>query len=56
MSAVYNSTGIEDVKRGPCTSRTHEEELESLKTWMRNHLTEIYWLDGIAGTGKLTIS
>lgn len=57
MSAVYNSAESEDVKRGPCAQETRKRELERLQNWARVHASEdICWLNGMAGTGKTTIS
>lgn len=57
LAAVYNSAESEDVKRGPCTPGTRVDELNKLLVWARNGQAEdIYWLNGMAGTGKTTIA
>ncbi|CAE6454834.1 unnamed protein product [Rhizoctonia solani] len=55
-SAMYNSAEASDVKRGPCTPQTRLHELEKLCGWgygTQSH--NVYWLNGMAGTGKTTL-
>jgi hypothetical protein len=54
-SAEYNSgpTGL----RRPCTLHTREQMLSDLMQWATdNSQRPIYWLTGMAGTGKTTIA
>ncbi|CAE6438548.1 unnamed protein product [Rhizoctonia solani] len=53
---MYNSTEATDVNRGPCAPETRKAELEKLSGWAhRTQAHKIYWLNGMAGTGKTTI-
>ncbi|CAE6426768.1 unnamed protein product [Rhizoctonia solani] len=55
-SAMYDSAEATDVKRGPCAPKTRRKELEKLSGWAHgNQDHKIYWLNGMAGTGKTTI-
>ncbi|CAE6510294.1 unnamed protein product [Rhizoctonia solani] len=55
--AAYGSAVSKAVKRGACTEGTRVLELDKLKSWARNSATEkIRWINGMAGTGKTTIS
>lgn len=57
LSAVYNSAESEDVQRGPCTAGTREKELNRLLAWVHDRdAGDIYWMNGMAGTGKTTIA
>ncbi|CAE6499040.1 unnamed protein product [Rhizoctonia solani] len=59
FSAIYNSAESEDIDRGPCTPGTRTAELERLLTWTARSLTDrkgVYWMNGMAGTGKTTIA
>lgn len=59
MSAVYNSAESEEIQRGPCTQGTREDELVKLLAWARDKIPkteDIYWINGMAGTGKTTIA
>ena len=43
--------------RNPCTENTRKEILNSLQVWANdNATTKVYWLNGMAGTGKTTIA
>ncbi|CUA78446.1 Ribosome assembly protein 4 [Rhizoctonia solani] len=54
---AYNSWASDRTKRGPCADGTRESELERLKTWARDPSAEpVYWINGMAGTGKTTIA
>ncbi|KAG8720973.1 hypothetical protein FRC09_008694 [Ceratobasidium sp. 395] len=56
-SAKYCSTQAESLGRGECTSNTRVELLEQLRTWACDDKAQkIYWLNGMAGTGKTTIA
>jgi hypothetical protein len=57
LSAIYNSAESRNVKRGPCTAGTREQEILKLLRWARSHIASyIYWMNGMAGTGKTTIT
>ncbi|KAG6855397.1 hypothetical protein H0H87_003614 [Tephrocybe sp. NHM501043] len=54
--AHYNSSYSETVKRHRCTPQTREGILADLKAWVNNPgSSKVYWLNGMAGTGKTTI-
>ncbi|KAG8724104.1 hypothetical protein FRC09_000317 [Ceratobasidium sp. 395] len=56
-SAKYCSTEAESLGRGECTPNTRVELLEQLRTWAYDdQAPKIYWLNGMAGTGKTTIA
>ena len=43
--------------RNPCTENTRKEILNTLQVWASdNATTKVYWLNGMAGTGKTTIA
>ncbi|KAB5589508.1 Vegetative incompatibility protein HET-E-1 [Ceratobasidium theobromae] len=55
--AIYNSMISEEVNRRACTAKTREKVLREVNTWADDPDAEkIYWLDGMAGTGKTTIA
>ncbi|CUA70039.1 putative WD repeat-containing protein all2124 [Nostoc sp, PCC 7120] [Rhizoctonia solani] len=57
LSARYNSSEGEALKRGECTAGTRVREIAKLLGWVRNKGEEsMYWLNGMAGTGKTTIA
>ncbi|EUC55101.1 vegetative incompatibility protein HET-E-1, putative [Rhizoctonia solani AG-3 Rhs1AP] len=58
MSGNYNSWVSDRTKRCQCTEGTRVPELHRLKEWVRNPSTAspIYWINGMAGTGKTTIA
>ncbi|KAG6826811.1 hypothetical protein H0H87_006317, partial [Tephrocybe sp. NHM501043] len=54
--ARYNSSYSETIKRHRCTPQTREGILADLKAWVNNpDSSKVYWLNGMAGTGKTTI-
>ncbi|CAE6413293.1 unnamed protein product [Rhizoctonia solani] len=56
-SAWYDSSVGEDLKRRECTPGTRIDVLANLLGWAGNNDTEaVYWLNGMAGTGKTTIA
>ncbi|CAE6447794.1 unnamed protein product [Rhizoctonia solani] len=56
-SARYNSAQSSEVKRGECTSGTRVDVFSHISGWLHNNMPGcIYWLNGMAGTGKTTIS
>ena len=43
--------------RNPCTENTRKEILNTLQVWASDDMTtKVYWLNGMAGTGKTTIA
>ncbi|KAB5588007.1 Vegetative incompatibility protein HET-E-1 [Ceratobasidium theobromae] len=55
--ATYNSMISEEINRRACTAKTRENVLREVNTWADDPDAEkIYWLDGMAGTGKTTIA
>ncbi|KAB5589011.1 Notchless protein [Ceratobasidium theobromae] len=57
LSARYKSGEAVDLKRGPCTPGTRVDVLAQMLSWIRQSGTGlIYWMNGMAGTGKTTIS
>ncbi|KAB5591588.1 Lissencephaly-1 [Ceratobasidium theobromae] len=56
-SAGYNSTQASTVGRRECTPHTREQVLSDLKAWRKSkEVGKIFYLNGMAGTGKTTIS
>ncbi|KAB5591586.1 Lissencephaly-1 [Ceratobasidium theobromae] len=56
-AAGYNSTQASTVGRRECTPDTREQVLSDLKAWrMNKEAGKIFYLNGMAGTGKTTIS
>jgi len=54
--ARYNSSYSTTVERRGCTAETREKILEDLKSWVIDPKgARVYWMNGIAGTGKTTI-
>ncbi|CCO33052.1 Acetamidase [Rhizoctonia solani AG-1 IB] len=59
LSAVYNSAESDEIDRGPCTPDTRTAELKKLVSWTNESPTNrkgVYWMNGMAGTGKTTIA
>ncbi|CEL57300.1 hypothetical protein RSOLAG1IB_12116 [Rhizoctonia solani AG-1 IB] len=57
MSATYNSAESADVQRRSCTPGTREPQIQSLLEWARDPgAGRTYWMNGMAGTGKTTIT
>lgn len=57
MSSRYNSAESLEVKRGQCTDGTRVNVLAQMYSWIGNSQPgAVYWLDGMAGTGKTTIA
>ncbi|CAE6474358.1 unnamed protein product [Rhizoctonia solani] len=57
MSACYNSAQSIGLKRGPCTENTRLDVLDKMNRWIYNSPDgAVYWLSGMAGTGKTTIA
>ncbi|KAL5639588.1 hypothetical protein ACGC1H_006264 [Rhizoctonia solani] len=56
-SARYDSAQSSEVKRGECTPGTRVDVFSHVTGWLHNNLPGyIYWLNGMAGTGKTTIA
>ncbi|KAF9544649.1 hypothetical protein CPC08DRAFT_402242 [Agrocybe pediades] len=54
--ARYNSAYSTAVKRRGCTTSTREQILEDLRTWANDPTSaKVFWVNGMAGTGKTTI-
>ncbi|KEP48446.1 putative vegetative incompatibility protein HET-E-1 [Rhizoctonia solani 123E] len=57
LSARYNSAEGEALKRRECTPGTRVQEIAMVLGWVRNRGDgAVYWLNGMAGTGKTTIA
>ncbi|KAG8709661.1 hypothetical protein FRC11_005339 [Ceratobasidium sp. 423] len=55
--AAYDSTLSTSVNRRTCTDGTRKEVLSELIDWQRNSKAPtVYWMNGMAGTGKTTIA
>ncbi|CAE6448914.1 unnamed protein product, partial [Rhizoctonia solani] len=55
--ARYNSELAMDVSRRACTENTRTEILDNLVKWSGDrNMASIYWMNGMAGTGKTTIA
>ncbi|KAG8703362.1 hypothetical protein FRC08_002914 [Ceratobasidium sp. 394] len=56
-AAWYSSAESKKLYRDECTPDTRVEALERFRVWRDGEKTEkIYWLNGMAGTGKTTLS
>ena len=56
QSAVYNSNYSTNIGRRGCTAETREKIIQDLKDWAGNNGgAKVYWMNGMAGTGKTTI-
>ncbi|CAE6541303.1 unnamed protein product, partial [Rhizoctonia solani] len=57
LSAYYNSAQAIELKRGECTPGTRIGVLAHMNDWASmTHAGSVYWLNGMAGTGKTTIA
>ncbi|CAE6410700.1 unnamed protein product [Rhizoctonia solani] len=57
LSARYNSAQALELKRGPCIGETRVSVLSQMHSWTCNSgQGSVYWLNGMAGTGKTTIA
>ncbi|EUC58948.1 vegetative incompatibility protein HET-E-1, putative, partial [Rhizoctonia solani AG-3 Rhs1AP] len=55
--ARYNSSYSNTIKRNGCTAETREAIHQGLEDWTTDPRSEkIYWMNGMAGTGKTTIA
>ncbi|CAE6439915.1 unnamed protein product, partial [Rhizoctonia solani] len=56
-SAWYKSSAAVELKRRECTPGTRVDVLANLLGWAANNsMDAVYWLNGMAGTGKTTIA
>ncbi|KAG9081051.1 hypothetical protein FRC06_005879 [Ceratobasidium sp. 370] len=56
-AARYNSADSEEIFRDECTPDTRLEVLERFRVWRDDSESEkVYWLNGMAGTGKTTLA
>ncbi|CAE6508502.1 unnamed protein product [Rhizoctonia solani] len=56
-SAYYNSAEAAMLNRRDCTRNTRTEVLRDLGRWISSNTdSKIFWLNGMAGTGKTTIA
>ncbi|KAG8742193.1 hypothetical protein FRC10_001889 [Ceratobasidium sp. 414] len=54
---MYRSTESDNLRRVGCTPNTRVDVLEQLRNWACDPTSEkVYWLNGMAGTGKTTIA
>ncbi|CAE6428731.1 unnamed protein product [Rhizoctonia solani] len=57
LSARYNSAQGLELKRGPCIGETRVRVLGQMYAWTCDFgQGSVYWLNGMAGTGKTTIA
>ncbi|CAE6431158.1 unnamed protein product, partial [Rhizoctonia solani] len=55
--ARYNSSYSMTIKRGGCTPETRQRVQQTLQEWAVDPTSsKIYWMNGMAGTGKTTIA
>ncbi|KAG8778509.1 hypothetical protein FRC12_024945 [Ceratobasidium sp. 428] len=55
--ASYDSSIASQLGRGGCTPNTRQMILEGLQNWASDpHSSKVYWMNGMAGTGKTTIA
>ncbi|QRV96187.1 WD repeat-containing protein [Ceratobasidium sp. AG-Ba] len=56
-AAVYRSREAHSLRRRECTDNTRVDVLDGLHAWTRDpDGPRIYWLNGMAGTGKTTVA
>ncbi|KAG8781199.1 hypothetical protein FRC12_022131 [Ceratobasidium sp. 428] len=56
-AASYDSSIASQLGRGSCTPNTRQAILEKLQDWASNpRSSKVYWMNGMAGTGKTTIA
>ncbi|KAG8730995.1 hypothetical protein FRC11_005403, partial [Ceratobasidium sp. 423] len=57
LLAGYNSTLAAEINRRMCTENTRVTVLNTLDSWSKDSsATNVYWMSGMAGTGKTTIA
>ncbi|KAJ1299423.1 hypothetical protein OPQ81_012032 [Rhizoctonia solani] len=55
--AIYDSNLSIQIKRRLCTAGTRTGILDELDSWLNDSASSsIYWMDGMAGTGKTTVA
>ncbi|KAG9085716.1 hypothetical protein FRC06_003478, partial [Ceratobasidium sp. 370] len=55
--ARYDSNAASQLRRGGCTPNTRELVLQGLQDWASDpYGAKVYWMNGMAGTGKTTIA
>ncbi|CAE6476029.1 unnamed protein product, partial [Rhizoctonia solani] len=54
--ATYDSSLSTEVSRRACTEGTRIRVLDGLDNWLDSSMKSIYWMNGMAGTGKTTIA
>lgn len=55
--ALYNSSYSTTINRRECTAETREEIFKDIRGWAKNATgAKVYWMNGMAGTGKTTIA
>ncbi|KAG9092710.1 hypothetical protein FS749_015500, partial [Ceratobasidium sp. UAMH 11750] len=53
----YRAVGSDDVHQAGCTPNTRTDVLQDLRDWVHyGKFQKVYWLNGIAGTGKTTVA
>ncbi|QRV93467.1 Notchless protein [Ceratobasidium sp. AG-Ba] len=56
-AATYMSAQSDSIGRGACTPNTRAEVLQQMHNWAYDSSSQrVYWLNGMAGTGKTTIA
>ncbi|KAG9097258.1 hypothetical protein FS749_006691 [Ceratobasidium sp. UAMH 11750] len=56
-AAEYRSAESSDLGRNGCTANTRMDLLKHLRMWAEDNKSQrIYWLNGMAGTGKTTVA
>ncbi|KAG9122397.1 hypothetical protein FRC07_001263, partial [Ceratobasidium sp. 392] len=56
-TARYDSIAASQLGRGSCTPKTRELVLQGLLDWANDpQSAKVYWMNGMAGTGKTTIA
>ncbi|QRW11583.1 Vegetative incompatibility protein HET-E-1 [Ceratobasidium sp. AG-Ba] len=57
LAARYDSAAASQVRRTGCTPKTRELVLQELLAWANDpDGAKVYWMNGMAGTGKTTIA
>ncbi|CAE6410284.1 unnamed protein product [Rhizoctonia solani] len=57
LSAAYNSGASDGIRRRGCAQGTRQQQIQSLLEWARAPQGgKVYWINGLAGTGKTTIA
>ncbi|CUA72752.1 Notchless protein homolog 1 [Mus musculus] [Rhizoctonia solani] len=54
--ALYDSGLSSEINRRGCTEGTRIDVLNGLEDWLYESTSSIYWMNGMAGTGKTTIA